>query len=91
MNEIMKGTTPERPTGFVANGLVDDVWSIMQDCWAFSPDLRPSCTAVLGRLSQDATLQAQEWPMPSSTNISGIFEIHSLTVCTPTRAFVSAY
>ncbi|KAG6823840.1 hypothetical protein H0H92_008922 [Tricholoma furcatifolium] len=50
MKSVSTGAQPARPpassTSWGVWGLTDDIWSLMQACWALRPDARPSVEAV---------------------------------------------
>ena len=48
--EVVENRRPPRPEDAVMKGLEDDVWMIMQDCWATKPSDRPGMPAVVCRL-----------------------------------------
>lgn len=75
-----------RPTGG-ANGLTDEVWSVMENCWEASPDARPSCAEVVHRLggtlmqAPGFALDAREMTLDSDdSELSGIYEILNVKV-----------
>jgi son of sevenless-like protein len=52
MRELDQGKLPERPGRHVtAQGLSDDLWSLMKKCWHKKPDSRPSMTYVKEKLA----------------------------------------
>ncbi|KAF7966471.1 hypothetical protein HWV62_38170 [Athelia sp. TMB] len=44
------GKRPERPANAHSRGLTDDVWGIMDDCWAQLPEKRLSAGQAVGRM-----------------------------------------
>ncbi|KAG6832085.1 hypothetical protein H0H87_002913 [Tephrocybe sp. NHM501043] len=52
MLQVTKGARPIRKIGEGSeNGLTDDIWSLMQDCWATEPVDRPTIEMVINRLA----------------------------------------
>lgn len=50
---IMAGIRPNRPgPEATERGLSDEVWALMQDCWAQDPRLRPGMEEVLTRMQK---------------------------------------
>ena len=52
MRKVMEGERPERPEGVAGAWFTDDIWRILNWCWAAQPEDRPSITAVLECLDQ---------------------------------------
>ena len=54
LREVDNGKLPQRPPGRFATsqGLSDDVWAQMLDCWHKKPEMRPSITQIKARLSE---------------------------------------
>ena len=52
MQKVMEGERPERPEGVAGAWFTDDIWRMLNRCWAAQPDDRPSITAVLGCLNR---------------------------------------
>ena len=52
IQKVMKGEWPERPEGVNGAWFTDDVWSMLNLCWAAQPEQRPSVDAVLECLEQ---------------------------------------
>ncbi|KAG6918046.1 hypothetical protein DXG01_016702 [Tephrocybe rancida] len=52
LQKIMKGHIPPRPLHEVAleRGLTDTVWQLMEECWSYNPDRRPTAAQILQRL-----------------------------------------
>ena len=51
---VLKGEHPARPRDaeVVERGLDDSLWGLLESCWAFNPDDRPSMDEVLAELPQ---------------------------------------
>jgi len=51
---VMRGDLPQRPLDkeVIARGLDDEMWALMEECWAMDPTARPTTTAVLARLQK---------------------------------------
>ena len=58
MRKAMDGECPERPTGVEGVRFTDELWRMLERCWAIRPDARPSISAVLEIL---------EWGMKPSS------------------------
>ncbi|KAF5386738.1 hypothetical protein D9615_001785 [Tricholomella constricta] len=53
LRELDQGKLPERPGRQVtAQGLSDDLWSLMKKCWHKKPEARPSMTIVKEKLAE---------------------------------------
>jgi len=48
--KVTKGERPTRPSAEL--GLMDHIWSLMQDCWKGVPTERPSVDQIIERLAQ---------------------------------------
>jgi hypothetical protein len=69
--KVVKGERPEKPQGSEgAVGFVDDVWEVLELCWASLPQDRPSIEGVLERLEKAAS----SWtpPSPLSPAVSSV-------------------
>ena len=53
MRKAMDGEHPERPRGVEGMRFTDDLWRMLERCWAIRPDARPSISAVLEFLERD--------------------------------------
>ena len=56
MRKIMDGEHPQRPRGVEGAWFTDDLWRMLNRCWATRPESRPSSSAVLEcleRVSRD--------------------------------------
>ena len=47
---VLEGKHPRRPRGVEGAWFTDDVWGLLERCWAWQPDSRPSIRDVLQRL-----------------------------------------
>ena len=47
MRKIVEGEQPERPQGPEAVWFTDDLWMMLEQCWAPEPELRPTVEGVL--------------------------------------------
>ncbi|KAG6909446.1 hypothetical protein DXG01_000431 [Tephrocybe rancida] len=53
LRELDRGKVPERPGRLAtAQGLNDDLWSLMKACWHKKPESRPTMTVIKTRLSE---------------------------------------
>ena len=52
MPNVIGGERPERPKGVAGVWFEDDIWRMLNRCWATQPEDRPSITAVLECLDQ---------------------------------------
>lgn len=53
VHELANGSPPSRPEGKTSDsGVTDDLWKLMQSCWAKRADSRPSMTIVRGNLAK---------------------------------------
>ena len=52
MRKVTEGERPERPEGTQGLWFTDDLWRMLNRCWAMESKGRPSIEAVLGRLDQ---------------------------------------
>ena len=50
--KVIGGEQPERPEGVAGVWFTDDIWRMLNRCWAAQPEDRPSITAVLECLDQ---------------------------------------
>ena len=66
MRKIMDGKRPGRPEGPEGEWFTDDLWRMLELCWAARPESRPSIEAVLECLEQVS--RARE---PSSQEVDG--------------------
>lgn len=55
---------PRPPQPAEERGLTDDIWSIVEECWAVHPNDRPSMDAVISRISGDFMNQALSFYEP---------------------------
>jgi len=53
--KVMDGERPERPEGVEGAWFTDDLWQMLNRCWATRPDSRPSVGTVLERLEWVST------------------------------------
>ena len=53
MRKAMDGEPPERPRGVEGMRFTDDLWRMLERCWAIRPDARPGISAVLEFLERD--------------------------------------
>ena len=68
IRKVMDGERPERPEGVEGAWFTDDLWWMLNWCWATRPESRPTVTAVLEcleRVSRD--------PEPPSLQVDGNF------------------
>ena len=61
MRKIMDGERPERPEGPEGAWFTDDIWSMLELCWATRPDGRPSVESALECLER----VSRAWKPPS--------------------------
>jgi serine/threonine protein kinase len=61
MRKVIEGERPERPEGVQGLWFTDDLWGILNQCWAALPKGRPSIEAVLECLEQ----VSKGWKPPS--------------------------
>ena len=47
MRKVMDGERPQRPGGAEGAQFTDDLWQMLNQCWATQPEDRPSIPAVL--------------------------------------------
>jgi hypothetical protein len=52
MRKVLEGKRPSVPDGAEGAWFTDDLWMMLNQCWATQPDSRPSIEAVLERLGQ---------------------------------------
>lgn len=58
---VFSDARPPRPPEPAGNrGLSDEVWSLMQDCWAVRPNERPNMTTVVARVREITTISDRE-------------------------------
>jgi len=68
MRKVIEGEHPERPEGAEGARFTDDLWQMLDLCWATQPKSRPSIAAILehlGRVSnapEDPSQQVAEDP-----------------------------
>lgn len=60
---VVDGVRPRRPALGTTFGLtdIDEVWSIMERCWAHKPEARPICTQVSVWLSNIEWAPSRPW------------------------------
>jgi len=56
IRKVIDGERPERPQGVVGAWFVDDVWGMVERCWASRPENRPDVGAVLRCLERVSEL-----------------------------------
>lgn len=63
--EVRNGKRPSRPSHDISRtrGLDDDIWSIIQSCWAHEPDRRPAAYQIVELLRSLLTYTADERPV----------------------------
>ena len=61
IQKIVAGERPGRPEGPEGAWFTDDLWGMLQLCWATRPESRPSIEAVLERLER----ASKAWGPPS--------------------------
>ena len=61
IQKVMGGEHPGRPEGLEGAWFTDDLWGMLELCWATQPENRPSVEAVLERLEQFS----RAWEPPS--------------------------
>ena len=47
LRKVMDGERPQRPEGVEGERFTDDLWQVLNQCWATRPEDRPSSSAVL--------------------------------------------
>ena len=47
MRRVVNGERPQRPSGIEGAWFTDDLWRLLNGCWAIRPEDRPSVSAVL--------------------------------------------
>jgi len=52
MRKVVEGERPSRPEGTERAWFTDDLWRMLNQCWAAQPERRPRITAVLERLER---------------------------------------
>lgn len=50
---ITSGTRPDYPVEAVSLGLSDGVWSVMKECWAADPTMRPTISQAIASLEAE--------------------------------------
>ena len=65
MLEVKRGKRPLRPPHDLSSsrGLTDEVWKLMEECWASHPEDRPSAVQVVGSIRSLRHLQADQRPL----------------------------
>ena len=65
MKKIVDGERPERPQGPKAMWFTDDLWGMLEQCWSFQPEVRPTVQAVLECLERSSAV----WhPLPPDSD-----------------------
>lgn len=66
LREIDRGKLPERPGRLAtAQGLTDEMWTLVKKCWSKNPELRPSIAEIKIKL-----LQMRGMILPGMSNFS---------------------
>lgn len=62
---VMRGKRPARPTHALSRtrGFSDELWDLIQMCWAQDPTQRPGAEDVVGRLRALPNLQNDQRPL----------------------------
>ena len=55
VQEIWKGTRPEKPEDAAGFGFTDGLWEIVEQCWSADRDARPTLEVVLSCLREAAS------------------------------------
>ena len=61
MRKVLDGKCPERPRGVVGEQFTNDLWNILEECWATQSQSRPSIKTVLKCFVQ----VSRAWTLPS--------------------------
>jgi hypothetical protein len=78
---VDRGIRPRPTKSSIQNGLDDDYWKIVEDCWAQDPNDRPIITHVVQRLSGMRTRVA-DVHSPISEDLSPPTVVPSHVICT---------
>ena len=62
--EIQKGKRPQRPANTTSSGIADPIWVLLEQCWDWRPDCRPSSTHVLNVIRESCQSGDTETAMP---------------------------
>jgi len=85
MRKVLDGEHPARPEGAKGVWFTDDLWGMMELCWATQPEDRPNVAAVLECLEQ----VSRDWEPPSPQAEENVEEVDeddwhfTLTVSNP--------
>ena len=85
MRRVVDGERPQRPGGMEGAWFTDDLWRLLNGCWATRPEDRPSVSAVLEILErvpgdtnelalqadEDSDVEGDSWHL--ANNFSGAF------------------
>ena len=52
MRKIFEGEHPDRPKGREAVWFTDDLWGMLEQCWLYKPNLRPTVGSIFKHLEQ---------------------------------------
>jgi len=74
MRKVVDGERPTRPEGIKGVWFTDDLWEMMELCWAPRPENRPDTAAVLERLEQVSRV-SRSWTPPSPQMEENVVEI----------------
>ena len=62
--EIQKGKRPQRPVNITSSWITDPIWMLLEQCWDWRPDCRPSSTHVLNAIRGSCQSGDTEAAMP---------------------------
>ena len=74
---ILRGDRPERPEGSEGRWLTDEIWTILQLCWAEQPGDRPSAEDVLACLEESPLPQSPVWYIGEDAETDNAFTRYS--------------
>ena len=75
IRKVMDGERPQRPKGSEGARFTNDLWQMLNRCWATRPEGRPDCSAVLECLEQ----VSRDTKLPSLGNPEAEEERSNLT------------
>ena len=64
--KVMGGERPQRPEGVLGAWFTDDIWRMLNRCWATQPEGRPSIMVVLECLDQ---VSREPPPLPAGEDV----------------------
>ena len=75
---VLEGKRPPRPNGSESLGITDEVWDLLELCWAEDASSRPTVDYVVGCLDRAAKLWTEDATPSLLVSEAGVQEVINL-------------